>query len=297
MNKSILEYSKQELDLLYETLSMVNGKDRKSKQEMQKRRFRELILPLGREGNAEQKSWAKEKLLEEGKDFIRFFIEKYYRSYCAKYGQDLEHEGLLWLCQYGMKYDPDKGTFSTFLTLNLKGVMHKFINAQVNHVSAHYGAKMDHVRKAQAQLEKVTSDYSIEDLAARTGYPVSAVKMILKLIQCNKLLYLDGDESGIINTLVSDMPSPEEIVLKQEMNDTLIRALENLPPKCRDVLNARFSPEHYFSDYQNAPINRPPGFKAIAKSLGMTPTQVRGCYRQAIMQLQKDPGLIAISES
>ena len=295
--KKINECSIKELEEIYDALSIVEGEDRKSRQELQKRRFRELILPLGHEGNTEQKSWARSKLIEEGHDFIHFFIDKYYRSYRPRYGKDLENEGLLWLCQYGFNYNPDKASFTTFLTLNLKGVMHKYINSQVNNVSAHYGARMDTVRKAQSQLEKEMSDYTIEDLAARTGYPVSVIKTTLELIQCNNKMYFDGDDQGFLNAVPSKTESPEEMVIKQETRDALLQALKNLPKKYRDVLGARFIPESYFPDQHDNTISRPPGFEAIAKLLGMTPAQVRGYYRRAIMRLRHDPGLIEISDA
>lgn len=295
MKKDVFEYTEKELDALYGIMRLTSGEDTRGKQELQKRRFRELILPLGRHGNEWQKAWAYSKMVEEGKDFIRYFIEKYYSTYKPVYGADMEQEGLLWLCQNGMKYEPDKGTFSTYLTLNLKGVMHKFVNEQTNHVSTHYGDRMNNVKKAQAQFEQESREYTLEDLAVRTGYSVTVIKHTLALIQCNNVMLFDGNDSGVLNTMPSSIPSPEDKALQRELLEALRKALEKLPKDSKEVLAIRFFPEYYFEG--ELAVNRVPGFDCIAKYLGTTTSKVRTSYKRALMQLRKDPGLLAISDS
>ena len=297
VNKKIYECSTQELDVLYDILCQSEGEDKKGRQELQKRRFRELILPLGQEGNEEQKKWALLKLVEEAQDFIRYYIDKYYGTYKPVYGPDLEEECYLWICQNGFRYDPDKGTYSTFLTQNLHGVIHKYLNEQLNNMSVHHGDRMNNVKKAQSQFDQEGKDYTVEDLAVKTGYPISVIRKTLEYIHYNNRMYFDGDDSGYLNTLPSPAPNPEDEVLRNEVREVLKKALEKLPPKYRDVIGARFMPENYFKNYHQSPQDKAPGFEAIAALLGTTPTKVRGAYRRALIRLRKDPGITAISDA
>ena len=89
----------------------------------------------------------------------------------------------------------------------------------------------------------------------------------------------------------------EQIVLEDELTTTLWAAIKKLPKKYRDVIGARFLPEEYFEEEEHSPINRTPGFDAIAKLFGVSPAKIRQYYHKAIIDLRKNPDLIAINDA
>lgn len=73
----------------------------------------------------------------ENKDFIHFFLKKYFPNFDKSY-EDLYMEASLTFLEVIDKYSPDRGTLTTFLTPYLNHSISTYIAHHIFHSSLYY---------------------------------------------------------------------------------------------------------------------------------------------------------------
>lgn len=162
-------------------------------------------------------------------------------------GYNVEYDDLVGYGMFGLidavdKFDYTKGVkFETYASFRIRGAILDEIR------------KMDWVprtlrqkqRKIDAAFSKIESEYgrmaTDEEVAKELDISVKEYEQWLSQTNVSNLFSLDeymeqGSESKVESSLSSEYDTPEVIVEKQELKETLIKALETLTEKEKKVI-------------------------------------------------------------
>ena len=164
--------------------------------------------------------------------FIKFFLYKRFPTF-EDHFDDLTQEAWLAVMENLDKYDPEISSPTTFFTCYILDAVCNYINTNITHTTKYYAALETKINQALRQMdedEEVFSQYTIENLAKKTGLSENQVFKIMKTKQMRREASFDAVlASGAENFIM--YPSqfskdPEEFAELAENNRVIWQCID-----------------------------------------------------------------------
>ena len=217
------------------------------------------------------------KVIMDNEKLITFLLNKHFRSYAKQHNEDMCQEGRIAIAQHFADYQPEKGTFSTFITFYILEAFKWYI-CNLHGISSHYFTQIKKYNQALAKLkESGQTDITADLIAEAMGVGMDAVLRVSAIHDRLNHVSIEGDEKD--KTLFSrESLSPEEEYERAVESEALREAIRRLPPLERKVIDASFS------NLEDKELS----LRDVSRQLGMDVPTVRRLKNKALRQLKKD---------
>ena len=224
------------------------------------------------------KEKATEEILNDYRRFITHLITKHFSSYMNRHFDDLFSSGLIGLMEALTKYDPEKSMPTTFFATYIVHEIYNYVATFVNQTTPYYALRITKLNKAKAELEHEGNDNpSVIDLAMKTGLKPEIVMKTMAIQSASQTQSFDSEEF-IFNEMSADAQlQPEAVVIRNEGQAILHKAVRDLPDDMREVLVRKLGMGN-----QKAQTN-----EQISKETGISTNNVRYLYSKALEQLRE----------
>ena len=195
------------------------------------------------EGDVESRT----KLVSSNLRLVVSIAKKYHKNVGMSF-LDIIQEGNIGLMKSVDKYDPASGyRFSTYATWWIRQTISRAITNQANtiRVPAHMFDIQSKVSKASQKLHnELGREATIEEIANELNVSTEKVEEVYHLIHTPMSLdYTVGeDDDTSVGDLIADTEaiSPEEIAIQQERREAILKVLNTLSEKEKEVIMWRF---------------------------------------------------------
>ncbi len=198
---------------------------------------------------------------------------------------DLISEGNIGLLTAIDKFEPEKGYhFISYAVWWIRQSILKAIGekSRMIRLPMNKSADLIQVLHAKSEIEKVGSDdATIEQIAEQCGMEAEDV---LELMQMSReVSSLDApvnreEDTSFGDFIESDGPRPEEVVMDNNMKESVYRILETLPEKERGIIKLRFG-----LDNQDAM-----SLKEVGEIYNLTKERIRQIEKKVLNNLQQN---------
>ena len=195
------------------------------------------------EGDIESRT----KLVSSNLRLVVSISKKYHKNVGMSF-LDIIQEGNIGLMKSVDKYDPASGyRFSTYATWWIRQTISRAITNQANtiRVPAHMFDIQSKVSKASQKLHnELGREATIEEIANELNVSTEKVEEVYHLIHTPMSLdYTVGeDDDTSVGDLIADTEatSPEEVAIQQERREAILKVLNTLSEKEKEVIMWRF---------------------------------------------------------
>lgn len=205
---------------------------------------------------------------------------------------DLVQEGCIGLLVAAKKFDYHRDCrFATYAALWIRQSMTRYIDdhSGIIRVPAYTAEQIRKVTAAQLELrQRSGTEPDLEAVARECGFSVEKVSKLLALQPETCSLDATVCEDASVADLLADVQSlqPQELLVRQALNETMERLLSMLPPRQQQVLRLRFGLEGVCCH----------SLEQIGAKLGISKERARQIEKQAMQRLKELGGDMGLED-
>lgn len=223
-----------------------------------------------------------EELIVNNMSLVRHIASKYYTNRIGMEYEDLVSYGVMGLIDASTKFDKNRGVkFSTFASIRISSYIIDEIRRH-SPISRTYTSKIKEYNKCVEDLQNTYyRQPSLEEISKYMNISMKEANDIkLKMmkrsnVSLDGVIYEDESEVKLIDTIKEkEEQSPSAIIEKQELQEVMAKAIDNLKEKDKLVLSL-----YYYEEMT---------LKEIGLVLGVSESRVSQLNTRAISNLRAE---------